>query len=78
MTESKLSISSHTGISTTYISQEHSIAKDISLLIHQHQYYRFVMIEKSKRRDVAIVDVIIPTDLACVLFGAAIQFYLYV
>ena len=39
--------------------------------------YRFVMIEKSKRRDVAIVDVIIPTNLACVLFGAAIQFYCY-
>ena len=30
------------------------------------------MIEKSKRRDVAIVDVIIPTNLVCVLFGPAI------
>jgi hypothetical protein len=28
---------------------------------------------KSKRRDVLIVDVIIPTNLVCVLFGPAIK-----
>ena len=32
----------------------------------------YIIIEKSKRRDVAIVDVSIPTNLICVLFDLAI------
>ena len=34
---------------------------------------RCMIIEKSKRRDVYIVDVIIPTNLICVFFDPAIS-----